>query len=76
MTLIDSKPALQSSTVWAGIATILGTAANALGYHLSNTDISAIVNDVSLAVTAVSGLATIYFRIRATKTITPIGAKT
>lgn len=73
MSLVDSKPILASGTVWAGAAVVMGSIANVLGYHLTDTDISAIVNDVSTVVTAASGLLAIYFRIKATKTLTLTG---
>lgn len=72
----DTKFVLKSAGVWSGIATLLGTLCHILGYHIADADISAIVSDLSDIVTAISGLATIYFRYKAEKKLTlkPNGA--
>lgn len=69
MSLNNTKSAIQSKTVWAGVAVIATAILDFFGYTLTDADIKALVDISSNIGTLGAGLAAIYFRISSTKKI-------
>lgn len=69
MDTLNTKPALSSLTVWAGIATMLSVLAPLFSDYIAPADYATAIEELGKVVAAVSGLVAIYGRVRATQKI-------
>jgi hypothetical protein len=67
----DSKPWYLSRTNWVGIVTVAASLLSMAGYDVSAEDQSTLMDLIPAGLTAICGVATIYFRVAATKRIAP-----
>lgn len=65
----DYKALLQSKTVWSGILTFAASILAIFGYTIAPEQIAELTNFALTFVTAVTGLLTIFYRVKATKKI-------
>ena len=63
------KSIFASRTVWASLVAVLALLASKAGYTVAGADQAAIVDAVMTVVGALSSVAAIYFRSKATKVI-------
>ena len=71
---METKSIFKSRTVWGGIVVIICQAGHMAGYTITDDDAKAIVDNVTTICTILSGLYTIYGRVKATHKIVPAGA--
>lgn len=65
----NSKDWYKSKTIWAGVVTIISSAAAGFGYPIEADIQSGIIEIVLTIVTSVSGMVAIYGRITADKQV-------
>lgn len=66
---MDTKSWWQSTTIWAGLVTVISFVAGLFGYQIAEGDQQALITTISGAVGGVAGLIAIWGRVKASKTI-------
>ena len=65
----DWKSWLASRTVWSAILALVGIGMGLFGYTISAQDQAEMLNTLSPIITTIGTIATIYYRVKATKKI-------
>ena len=65
----DFKGILQSRTVWAALAALVGIVMSAFGYTVTDADQTQLVEAVGNVLSVLGSLGAIYYRVKATKVI-------